>query len=562
MSLNQTSSSPQPVSRKERRRLQKLAGKSQRDVRSRQIPATPVQALLDRGVACLTGGQLEQAQAAFRKVLSLEPQNHDAHLALAEILKHHGRMQDAYEHYKCAVESKPGNFEAWRQFGHCLMALKHHAAAQIAYANAAELRPGEAKLHFYVGQSCSVQQATDAAISAFDRAIDLRPDFAEAHYEKGNQLQVLGKFDDAHACYDEALRIDPKLDDALFRVVLGRGPVQDDGALITRLKSIADASDRTPQNRATAGFTVGDLLRRQEQYSEAFGCYEKANAELRSIAGFDRSHLVRIVGDLIDGFNSQTFRKQTGAGSQCASPVFIVGMPRSGSTLVERILSSHPRVDSVGEFPGMADIAAVLWTEEKGQLSYPRDARLIGQGALAEMAQGYLGRVSERHRSGADKVCDKYLFNFFNLGLIALLFPRATVIHCRRDPMDLGLSCFMQNFSDTKGLAFTNSLEDIGFYYRHYRRLMQHWNDVLPISVLDVDYEALVADQNDVSREIVAFAGLDWDDRCLRFHEAAGGVKTASVWQVRQPVYGTSSGRWKRYARHLEPLQKTLMTDA
>jgi len=254
---------------------------------------------------------------------------------------------------------------------------------------------------------------------------------------------------------------------------------------------------------------------------------------------------------VIATFGAEFFARTDRAGSQSELPVFIVGMPRSGTTLVEQILASHPMVHGAGELDYMRRIMQTLPERLGVQRPIPECAANIDTALAERIAEEHLQHLRE-HSASALRITDKTPSNFLRLGLIALLFPKARIIHCQRDPLDTCLSCYFLRFG--QGQAFAYDLDDLGRYYRDCARLMEHWRRVLPSPLLEVPYEALVADQEGWSRRLIAFLGLDWDDRCLAFYRSERQVKTASVWQVRQPVYASSIGRWRRYAKHLGPL--------
>jgi hypothetical protein len=233
------------------------------------------------------------------------------------------------------------------------------------------------------------------------------------------------------------------------------------------------------------------------------------------------------------------------------TPIFIVGMPRSGTTLVDQILAAHPQVAAAGELTYiedlMSDLPRMVGLERSLEVLSALDAATV-QAA----GQRYWARLQHWGR-GAARVTDKMPQNFFYLGLISALFPKARVIHCRRNPLDTCLSCYMHNFTD-----FATSLESLGFYYRQYARLMEHWRRVLPMRMHEVQYEELVAQPESASRELIAFCGLEWSATCLAFHERGGAVHTASRLQVRRPIYTSAVERWRRYEKHLQPLQDAL----
>ncbi len=232
-------------------------------------------------------------------------------------------------------------------------------------------------------------------------------------------------------------------------------------------------------------------------------------------------------------------------------------MMRSGTTLAEQILASHPQIHGAGELDTLGRLAGSLPRRLATQIPYPECVAHLDAATARAVAADYL-EVLKQHGGAAERVVDKMPLNFLGLGLIATLLPRARIVHCRRDPMDTCLSCFFRDF--TTSFTFKYDLRDLGLYYREYERLMAHWRRVLPLPIFELQYEELTAAPEAVSRRLVAFCGLDWDERCLRFHETERPVRTASTAQVRQPMYQSAVGRWRRYEKHLGPLMAALAT--
>ena len=268
--------------------------------------------------------------------------------------------------------------------------------------------------------------------------------------------------------------------------------------------------------------------------------------------------MVRQVDALISSFDRALFLSRSTLGAASELPVFVLGMPRSGTTLVEQILASHPMVHASGELLAsglMIDGIASLPAARQAGKGYPEAVRLVDRAAAEALAGRYLEAIG-RDAGEAARVTDKLPFNFLRIGLIALLLPRARIIHCQRDPYDTCLSCYFQDFQDAQ--PFVYELERLGKYYREYERLMAHWRSVLPSPMLEVPYEALVNDPEPWCRRILEHCALPWDERVLRFFATERSVQTASFWQVRQPIYLSSVGRWRHYRKHLGPLFEAL----
>jgi hypothetical protein len=313
---------------------------------------------------------------------------------------------------------------------------------------------------------------------------------------------------------------------------------------------------------------VGKVLDDADRFEEAFLAYERANRmyrDSRAAVGerFDAADLHREIDETIATFDPQYFASVVDWGSPSELPVFIVGMPRSGTSLVEQIAASHSRVFGAGELREIGNlaqrlapiIAAIRCGSEEDAAEAGADHRIT----IRRLSDAHLEHLKALN-GRAERIIDKMPDNVFKLGAIATLYPGARVIFCRRDPLDTCLSCYFQKFTAGQ-LAFSYDLADCAKRYLETERLTAHWRKVLPLKWLDVEYEALVSDLGDHSRRIITFLGFDWEPACLDFHRTARTVTTASAWQVRQPLYGRAVGRWRRYQAHLAPLLDLLVEE-
>ena len=505
-------------------------------------------------------GRLAESENLWRQMLVDFPDQPQPYVGLGALLMQANRHGEAYELYKKAATIAPHEFIVWRHFGLCLIELRQHEAATIAFKKAIALRPSHndtlhdlANAHFLSGQ-------IEDAFKAYDRLTELEPDLAAAHLGRGVQLQSLGRFEEAKASLNRAIELNPKETFAHFRMASMDHTAQEAKELLARSEALANSEDFPAQERAAIWFSSAHILRNQQDYDRAFEHYTTANTLLREEHRFDRKGFKWWIDATIDGYTPETFEVLKDAGSPSTSPIFIVGMPRSGTTLVETIVSSHPGVTAGGEERKMADLVEALG-KTKGEIKYPREAASIKPAHMLPFGTQYLSHMARLH-PGAKRTTDKMPFNCLHLGLIAVLFPQATIIHCRRDPLDTCLSCYFQYFAEGEMLSFTNDLGDLGYLYTEYERLMAHWHEVLPTRIMDVQYEELVASQETVIRQLIAHAGLDWDDACLGFHQQDRAVKTASQFQVRQPIYNSAVERWRKYESHLGPLREALESAA
>ena len=327
---------------------------------------------------------------------------------------------------------------------------------------------------------------------------------------------------------------------------------------LEQIKKIRAKHGGLQENRIAAGFTYAGILEKKGRYSAAFEAYTLANnlnreaAQTKGILFQPERHIERIQ-QTIDFFNDEVFhgKETVNLGNKTEVPIFIVGMPRSGTTLVEQIISSHPQAAGAGELGGIEQMSLQMSTAAKSQHAYPDCIRDLTVDTAQALSQEYLEKLM-RDKGLSQRIVDKTWYNFYFLGMIALLFPDARVVHCLRDPRDVAVSCFFSNFNS---IHWSWKIEDIIAYYTSYLRLMKHWQSVLPIKIFDVSYENLVRNQEKISRQLVDFCGLDWSDDCLTFYNNQRAVQTASRVQVRKPIYDKSIARWKHFENELSLLE-------
>ena len=427
----------------------------------------------------------------------------------------------------------------------------------------------------------------DEAANCFRQALQLKPDFVETVVHLANTYSTQAKFDETVQCLESALRShpgEPRLLAVLANVYEKRGDYEKTyeilrplveshvnepraavvfGEISQRILRRDDAmryieyvlqdGSHSSADRQQLYFVLGKLYEDAADYDRAFRQYQRANEAVKQ--HYDPASQVRLVSDLIETYSADFMAAAPRASVRSDRPVFIVGMPRSGTSLVEQILACHPQVHGAGELVDIFDLTSALPGTLDSKEPHPYCLAKLTQAALDTLAQRYLAHLAELS-ADATRVTDKLPSNFLLLGLIELFFPQARIIHCVRDARDTCLSCYFQDFGARH--AYSADLAHLGAYYRQYERLMQHWKKVIRLPLLEIRYENMVADQETWSRQLVEFCGLPWDDSCLRFHESGRAVRTASYDQVRRPMYKTSAGRWQRYERHLGPLLKAL----
>lgn len=507
-------------------------------------------------------GCLPDAERCYREAITAEPQFAEAYFQLGTLFQENGQADHAYGYYKQAVTLKEDNPAYWLQFGGCLAHMRERSAAVIAFERVVALLPNDYGALIKLGEALNADDRATDALAVYEQALQIDPGAWQAHYGKAEQHFALGEFAVAQEAYHKALEINPDCAAIYFRLV---GMIEDHDALdsfIERVEQIIAKGNDNFRFFCQLHFAVAIGHRRRKRFDEAFTWFAAGNDLRRDACKFDQERYRGQIKSVIEGFRPEVFQTLKEAGSDSELPIFIVGVPRSGSTLVEQILSSHPHVADAGEFSKFGTIVRLLSVDRGNGISYPRSVGDLCPKALRALGEDYLGALQYQHSDQARRITDKQLSNIFHLGLIAILFPNAAIIHCRRDPMDTCLSCYFQNFREPKRLAWTNDLEDLGFYYRQYERMADHWRAVLPGRMFEVNYEDMVADQERMSRKLIEHVGLPWDDACLDFHKSERGVRTASASQVRKPIYKSSIGAWRNYAQHLTPLKKALGIDA
>jgi tetratricopeptide (TPR) repeat protein len=479
------------------------------------------------------------AQAAFRQAVGLERA---------------GRAAEAEAAYARLLQSWPNHPDSWynlavlqRQAGRFESALASYAQALARGVS----RPEEVHLNRGVIYSDCLRREEDA-LEELRAALALNPSYGPALFNLANLMTDLGDRDGALAAYEQLLAADPRSAEGLARYADLKRAATPDDPLIQRLREAIARPGTTPADRASLGFALGRALDGCGAYDQAFEAFAAANRHSRDSAGpnavlYDRRRQEALVDQLIATFTPE--RGPYAAAGPPARPIFICGMFRSGSTLTEQVLAGHSRVRAGGE---LALIPALV-----RNVLAPFPARLaqVSPAQLAELAVRYLAEL-ERLFPGAPRVTDKRPDNFLYLGLIKRLFPGAKIVNTTRDPLDNCLSVWFLHLDHSMGYAL--DLADTAHYYRQYRRLMRHWKSLFGADILDFDYDDFVRAPRPAIEKLLAFCSLDWEDGCMAFHEVRNAVKTASAWQVREPLYRSSSGRWRNYARHLDPLRVAL----
>ncbi len=521
------------MNRQERRRRAKSAG-------------ADLKAVLAQGFRRYRAGDLEAAESCFRDVLSESPDDPEAMRLLGEVLIDRGRAAEAIQLLRRLAALHPDHFISHYSLANAYRLAGENADAIASYRAALALNPQFAGAQHGLGLALRNACRESEALKSLKQAVRARPEWAVAWKDLGVTLAILGDLTLAETALRRAVALQPDLGDA-HRHLAGLRPDIAGPQDVARLAA-ACANPQTPAGeRAEMLFALGRMAEHSGDFDSAFGHFAHANGLLRAAqakAGiaFDRARLTRDVDALIRIFSQSYFSSLPGQIDASDLPVFILGMPRAGSTLFEQIAASHSQVFGAGERTGIGEISAKIgwapnpaWTAQN----------------LAAASRLYLDGLTQA-AGPARRIIDKMPDNIFQLGLIATLFPKARVIFCGRDARDVALSCFFQRFAMPYG--FDTDLEDCAFRIREVRRLTAHWQSVLPLEHMTMSYEALLASPEAEARRLIAFLGLQWEPQCLDFHLTRRAIRTASLAQVRRPLYQDSAGRWRHYEKHLAGL--------
>jgi tetratricopeptide (TPR) repeat protein len=528
-------------------------------------------------------GRLEEAEASCREAIALDPRLSIAHNNLGLVLASLGRRTEAVASYRRALELQPAYVEALNNLGNVLRDLGERRSAVPHYRQAIELDPERAESHCNLGNVLFELRQVEEAAASYRQALLLQGDYAPAHLglafvrrqqrraaEAAASCQAAlainaqyvealallgelqadrGQFSEAEQLFWRAIEIKPDFSFAYASIATHRRLTRDDSRWLRGAEALLERP-LPLGHEISLRYALGKYCDDIGQYDEAFAHYRRANELSRRCGvGYQPAGLTERIGEIMKSVDAA--RAVAGA-SDSQTPVFVIGMPRSGTSLTEQILASHPQVVGAGEVS--------FWNAAYDRY---RDARREGRAAgelIEGLARDYLRLLTEL-AGAAPRVVDKMPANFMYAGLIHAAFPRARIIHMRRQPLDTCLSIYFQNFFNIGPWA--HDLEDLAHYYREYLRITRHWRSVLPATaLLEVPYEGLIEDQEGWTRRMLEFVGLPWDPRCLEFERTERVVITASKWQVRQKISSASVGRWRRYERYLGPLREALGEEA
>ena len=524
-------------------------------LRARATQLSPQQAKLEQATRLFAQGQFREAEKQAQSLLQENSRDVNAALLLARIAINARCYDDAEQLLVRITEIAPGFVAAWHDLGSVLKELNRFEEAVKALQEAVRLDPANAVTHYFYGAALAMAAQPEAAIEAYRKAVDLDPDLSGAYLGLGHVLKTVGDQDGGVAAYRRAIELRPDFGEIYYS--------------LSNLKTfkfsdqeIAGMEERVGNNalpidcQVHFAFSLGKAYEDKADYAAAFRYYELANRRHRETIAYDPVQTEVAHEKIRKAFSLEFFEHQAQMGTGCRDPdpIFILGLPRSGSTLLEQILASHSLVDGTSELPDISMIAQSVTNKAHGR-TFPMSMPELTSEELTALGKQYLSQT-QRHRGSAPFFTDKMPNNFAYVGFIKAILPNAKIIDARRHPMDSCVGCFKQHFA--KGQTFTYDLFELGEFYLEYERMMNHWDAVLPGQVLHVEYENVVSDLETQVRRLLEFCGLEFEQSCVNFHETKRAVRTASSEQVRQPIYQGSLATWKRFGSDLDVLREVL----
>ena len=520
-------------------------------------PGASVMRDFNAALAYQQQGNSREAERLYLAVLARDPLNFEASNNLGVLYVKEDRYGEAATVLARAVEQRPSSAEAHHSLAMALRMLNCYEEATVHARRAIAIRPDYAEAHTNLGFALFGLRRLDEALTSIERAIALKPDFAPAYADLGQTLAALGRLDEARTAFETAIARDPS-QPGFYQLLGHLKRFAADDPQLAAMEAFAGDPDRlSPGQQLVLHFGIGKAYADLGRHEQSFAHLLEGNRLMRQRIVYDEAPLLNWLERIRAVFTPELMRMKAGQGDPTDVPVFIVGMPRSGSTLIEQILASHPMVSDRGEFRQLKQLAERLEGPPGTTERYPEVMPLVSAERLRALGRDY------RDALGADppvvkRITDKMPSNFAFAGLIALALPNARIIHTRRNPLDTCLSCFSLLFSGGQQPQ-TYDLGELGRYFRTYETLMEHWRALLPPGMmLEVDYEDVVADLEGQARRLIAHCGLPWDEACLNFHRTDRRIMTASFAQVRQPLYRNSIARSRPYMHLLGPLLDAL----
>jgi tetratricopeptide (TPR) repeat protein len=494
--------------------------------------------------------EAKAAESVYRQILTKDPNHIEAARLLARIAAGKKRFRDAEVFLQRVVQNAPDYTRAWVDLSNAQREQGKLPEAVESAKRVVTLAPTQPESYVLLASAIGMLGHHEEAIEACERALEIAPEKTGAIVTMGHHQKTLGRQDEAIACYRRCIEIKPDHAEAFWSLA-NMKTFRFEEPEVMAMEALLDDSELGDESRAQIHNALGLEYEGRKDYAKAFAHFEQCNIVQRRLESYDPVDTETIYDRIIEMFDEEFLQKMAGVAESDITPIFVVGLPRSGSTLIEQIFASHSQVDATHELGDLSRVMQSRHRKSRKRERFPETLTDLSRDDWAEAGKEYIERTVI-HRGTAAYFVDKNPNNFMFAGFLKIAIPNAKIIDARRHPLDSCLGSYKQLFAS--GQAFSYDLTEIGEYYLQYRRLMEHWHKVMPGFVLDVQYEQVVADLETEIRRILEFCGLPFEDACLRFHETERAVKTASSEQVRQPIYSSSVNLWRNYEDHLEAL--------
>ena len=507
------------------------------------------------GLLCIQTQRFGLAIQWIESALQEKPDDTQAHYNLGIALKEVDRLDDAATHFQQCVDLDSSNVEAYNALGNILRIQDQHDRAVTCFEKALAIQPAHADsrrsfslVSNDLGVLANKLGHSHEAIDHFRRATNLADSNSEAHINLGITLEQTGNLDQAAASFKNAIVASPTLAQAHYYLAHLRSH-RSTTEEIDAMRSLFDEASTSEVQQIFLAYGLGEAHHKLENYDKAFESFALGHRLKNNTTSFNLADQIRFFESLIDVFDMDFFDEHQASGCEDETPIFVLGMPRSGTSLTEQIIASHSSVFGAGELSYLPEL--VRESTLAAASPFPKSLSALPHEAFQHFGEAYIEKL-RRLSQQAIRISDTTPMNFLYVGLIAIALPNARIIHCVRSPMDTCLSIFMHPLSTPH--SYAHELKNLGAYYKLYQRLMAHWHKMLPGRIHDVMYEQMVADSDTEIRALLTHCNLPFEKACLNFHETDRTIRTPSAGQVRQPIYDSSIRRWKHYEKHLDPL--------
>ena len=514
----------------------------------------PIQEQLATATQLFARGEVEEAEKLCREVLKKKPDDVNGLVLLASIASKMEQKEDAIVLLERAVELKPKFARAWADLAESYSEIEDYGKALDAVQRVIQLQPDLPFGFMIRGSILGKMHDHEGAINSYGDALKIEPDHMGSNMGLGNVLKTVGRYEESVAAYKKCVEIQPIFAEAYWSLANLKTYTFDESEIKAMEEHVKN--DQMPiNNKAFFHIALANAKEKQKDYEEAWVNFERGNDLRRQEEVYDSVQTQVTHDQLIEVFNEELIESIKDKGCPSKAPILIVGLPRSGSTLIEQILASHSLVEGTKELPDLSLLARKLTKSRPQGIKYPDAVKDMSDDELVEYGEDYL-TTTKRYRTDKPHFIDKMPNNFANIGFLKMILPNAKVINAQRNPLDSCISSYKQLFY--KGQSWSYDLFEIAEYYLEYQRMMDHWHKLFPGEILDLKYENLINNQEDETESLLKYCGLEWEEQCLKFYETERSINTASSEQVRQPIYKGAMNAWKNYESHIGPLIETL----